>query len=645
MIVSAAALLVLALLATAGALTARSVADSAGIGKAEAAAGVRSLAAQDAGGAAAHFAKAQTAFDSAGRSLGPDWLAGAVDALPWIGRQYGVTRTLVGIGSDGSAAGAVLARVLEKASAATAATATTTVTSAGPVSPGPSASATASTLATSPGGPTARLAALMASEGPAIERALTALSAASGRAAALSADGLVAPLARAVRSAQDALGKAAPLLTRARSLMPLMTYLLSGDHRILVISQNGAELRPTGGFAGSFGIVEVGSAGVHLDEYKDVYTLPVQHYKVTPPVGALMGRNFFFRDANWWLDFPTSARTMLGFWRDYGQAPVDGLIAIDTVTMKELLAATGPVTVPAFRQTFTADNLLDRLLYLVEVKKGGQADRKDVLVALANELEKRVLDSSAEVLVKSARSLGASADEKHVQMYFTDPRAQAAADALGWSGRVAAPAGTTDLVAICNAMNRPGKVNIAMRKTITYSVRLMPDRSADTTLVLSYANTGPYRAGLPPSFRDWLRVYRAPGVVFPTALPGGGAPQTITEFGMPAEARLFELLRGQSRVETFTARVPGAMAGEGPAAGSAQARAAHYRLRMVRQPDLQDIPTTFALTAPTGWRVTGASARFTASGSPVAVTTTGDGAEVSVPLQGDLEIDVRLVRS
>jgi hypothetical protein len=633
MIVSAVAVVVVAVFATGVVVAVRGVADAASTGKAEASAGIRSLESQDATGASAHFAKAHAAFDSAGRSLGPGWVAPAVEALPWIGRQYGVARTLVGIGSDGAVAGSVLARVLEQASINGA-------ISAGSAGSSGSSAATSSALsATLTPGPAARLAALLAGQSAAIEHALTALSGAADRAAGLSTDGLVAPLARAVVSAKAELSKAAPLLHRARSLLPLVSYLFSGDHRILVVSQNGAELRPTGGFAGSFGIVEIGSTGVRLDEYKDVYTLPIPPRHVSSPLG-LITRNFYFRDANWWPDFPTSARTMLGFWRDYGQVPVEGLIAIDTVAMKELLAATGPVTVPAFRQTFTAENLLDRLLYLIEVKKGGQSDRKTVLVLLAGELEKRVLDSSPDVLVKSARSLGASADEKHLQMYFTDPGAQAAADALGWSGRVAAPPGTTDLLAICNAMNRPGKVNIAMRKTIAYSVLLKGDRSADTTLVLSYANTGPYPATLPSRFRDWLRVYRAPGVVFPAVLPGGGAPLTITESGLPAEARQFELLRGQSRVETLTAHVPGAMAGEG--SSLAQGGTARYRLRVVRQPDLEDIPTAFVLTAPSGWRVIGANARFTASGTYVPVATGSNTARFSVALRGDLQIDVVL---
>jgi hypothetical protein len=222
-------------------------------------------------------------------------------------------------------------------------------------------------------------------------------------------------------------------------------------------------------------------------------------------------------------------------------------------------------------------------------------------------------------------------------MYFTDPRAQAAVDSLGWSGRVAPPAGTTDAVVISNAMNRPGKVNVAMKKSIDYSVQLQPDRSAVTTLVLGYANTLAYgeSMNLGSEFRDWLRVYRTPNTVFPATRPDGSKTTTLTEFGFPAETRLFSVPRGQTHAETLTARVPDAV--------RAQDGAAQYRLYFVRQADLEDIPTTVTLTAPPGWRVAAATARLLASDESLPVKSKGATARLAAPLSGDLVLDVRLV--
>jgi len=196
------------------------------------------------------------------------------------------------------------------------------------------------------------------------------------------------------------------------------------------------------------------------------------------------------------------------------------------------------------------------------------------------------------------------------------------------------------VLAISNAMTKPGKVNYAMRKNITYTVGLRPDRSADTTLVLGFANTGAYLEQLPPAFRDWLRVYRAPDTVFPAFSSSRRRTATTTEFGLPAEIRTFTLLRGQSRTETLTAVVPGAMRSD--TAASVSGGTLYYRLRLFRQADLEDIPTSVEVTAPPGWRITAARAQFTASGDIVRVLTEPGRARVAVPLRGDLELVVRL---
>jgi len=48
------------------------------------------------------------------------------------------------------------------------------------------------------------------------------------------------------------------------------------------------------------------------------------------------------------------------------------------------------------------------------------------------------------------------------------------------------------------------------------------------------------------------------------------------------------------------------------------------------------------VTLPPGFVVTGADARFTASGDAVPLTTKGNTVSVSVPLRGDLELEVRV---
>lgn len=604
---------------------AASLSDSAQAGKAQAKAGVASLAARDATAAVAQFGAASESFRRADAMLGPEWLGGVANTLPHVGRQYSVTRTLVAIGLDGSAAGLEMAALLRDMSAA------------------PSS------------GTTQGLGSFLATGRAHIDAALVSLCNVADRSAGLSEEGLLPPLAKAVHSAKEPLAQLGPVLRKSRALLTLDRYLLSAKRSMVVISQNNAELRPTGGFAGTYGVVGVSATGIALEEYADTYSLPDPPGRVTPPPGALMTKDFGFRDAGWWIDYPTSARAMLGFWKDYGQRPVDGMISVDIVAVRDLLDVFGPIELPYYKETFTSSNLLSRLMYLIEVKLGTAPGHKDVLVALANELERRVLNAGSDDLMRAALSLAKSADQKHVQVYLSDPAAQAAVVALGWSGSVAPPAGSTDALAISNAMNLPGKVNVAMRKSSTYEVALMLDGSAETTLVLHYANQAPRTFVISKTvFRDYLRVLRAPGTLF---LPGPGSASggstTTVETGLPTAVRTFSLTRGKAHEETIVSRVPGAWRrgraislpgspGEGATPPTADT-SAHYRLFIVRQADLEEIPTTMTITPPAGWRVSRASAWRMASGAVVATSGGERMVRLAWRLDGDLVLDVVIV--
>ncbi len=609
-IVIVAMVAVLVLAVTAADRWTTSLSNVAKAGQTEAETGARRLAARDATGAASSFHSAAASFESADRMLGPAWLGSVLGATPFFGRQYTTARSLAAIGLDASSAGSQMAQALRETSSSSAA-----------------ASSTGAFRTFLVGGR------------PHIDSALASLRDAASRAETLSGDGLVPPLAKAVMAVKSALRPAAPLLGRSQELLSLGAYLAGAKHRFLVVSQDGAELRPTGGFMGSYAVIEVGPNGVRLEKYSDIYNLPDPPGIVQPPPGAKMTQDFGLRDANWWIDFPTSARRILGFWRDYGQTPVDGVIAVDTVAMSDLLEVLGPVAAPEYGETFTAKNLLDRLLYVFWNKLHGSPGRKDVLVELANQLEKRLLAASPGDLARSALALARAADAKHVQIYLSDPGAQAAVAAAGWSGRIAAPTRVTDLLAVSNALNVGTKVNIAMKKTMAYDVALKPDRSAETTLVLRYANTGPYTVPVRNVFYDYLRVYRAPGTVFTSnATSAPGENRTAVELGLPTAIRTFAVARGQHHEEVLTSRITtGAWQGGG--------NAPRYRLFVVRQADLQDIPTTVSITVPDGWRVSTASARLTASGDAIPVAVHDTSVRLAAPLSGDVMLDIVLAPS
>ena len=91
-----------------------------------------------------------------------------------------------------------------------------------------------------------------------------------------------------------------------------------GPRRYLVLTQNPAELRPTGGYTGSYGIIGFDRGRVTERTFRDVFLLdfPWDFPYIAPPrelTDYLLGPNqpWQFADANWSPDFPTSAQDAL----------------------------------------------------------------------------------------------------------------------------------------------------------------------------------------------------------------------------------------------------------------------------------------------------------------------------------------------
>ena len=210
---------------------------------------------------------------------------------------------------------------------------------------------------------------VVAEAGPALAQASAALDRTAAARAAL-ADAVPAEeLPWRVQQLLQLADKWLPLGRNGLRLAPHLPALLGADgpRRYLIMAQNEDELRATGGFLTGAGIVTVENGRIvdlsFLDSnYVDNYW--VKPYDFPPqPLYDYMGLEMLlFRDANYWPDFPTSARKAMDLYA-YGRdvAPLDGAIAIDQEFLRLLVDATGPIPIPDSDQTINAGNLLQML--------------------------------------------------------------------------------------------------------------------------------------------------------------------------------------------------------------------------------------------------------------------------------------------
>ncbi len=128
--------------------------------------------------------------------------------------------------------------------------------------------------------------------------------------------------------------------------------------RYLLVFQNSAELRATGGFIGSFGLIDIDRGEITNLEIPAGGSYDLQGQltdHVTPPLPLyLVNNRWEFQDANWYPDFPTSAKNLMWFYEHSGGPTVDGVIAITDDFVKMLLQAVGPISTED--DTITSDN-------------------------------------------------------------------------------------------------------------------------------------------------------------------------------------------------------------------------------------------------------------------------------------------------
>ena len=301
----------------------------------------------------------------------------------------------------------------------------------------------------------------------------------------------LAPYRDQIRTMGALLPQALATLDLLAEAGPRLPWLLGLDapRRFVVISQNPFELRPTGGFIGIVCVVEVADARPRVEGCQ-----PSESYNVASPNGDAMPLpytqylqlgNWYLRDANWYPDFPTSARTFQDFWALNNQPAADGVIAVDPFTFVPLLDAIGPLSL-ADGTTMTANEVVD-VIHTMYYDEGTYRDKRrlgDLLPAMLD----RMVNADLQTLPRLTEALRTTVSERHLLGYVDDAPLQSVLARHNWDGGIRANDG--DVLRIVDADVGYGKVNAFVERLSHYDVALDPNGAPVTaTLTLTYTNT------------------------------------------------------------------------------------------------------------------------------------------------------------
>lgn len=314
-------------------------------------------------------------------------------------------------------------------------------------------------------------------------------------------------------------------LTRVLPLMEIMPIMAGypDQSQFLILLQNNDELRPTGGFIGTYGIMQTDSGDILRLDTHDVYHLdmPVRDKVTTKPPKPLADylgmKKWFFRDVNWFPDFPASAKKAESFfYREDKLLPekdqvnhldgqFDGVIAITPKVITDMLTFIGPVTIDGVE--YNQKNFTDLLQYKVE--KGYELEgtpswqRKEEIGKILAELKIRVFNLGSRDLFKASEILFKNIEEKNALVYFNDPQFQRTAVEQNWAGELKQTA--SDYLMIVDANLAAFKSDRVIDRNVNYQLTEIGD-DLRVKVNASYAHNGGFDWKT-TKYRSYTRFY------------------------------------------------------------------------------------------------------------------------------------------
>ena len=383
----------------------------------------------------------------------------------------------------------------------------------------------------------------------------------------------------AVGQVIEVIDEAAPLSHTATAVLPTALKMLGedGPRTYLVLFQNNAEIRATGGAAAAAVYVRAeggrltlegttGSTRFESGPLSGVQTLelPADTLALYDPEFAISSQNFT-RTPN----FPTAAQLFQSKIAAQEGFAVDGVVSLDPVVLADILSVTGGVTVEGIE--VNADNAVDILLSETYLRFPGDQAPADAFFAATSATVFQKLVSGDWDLMRMLDVFANAGVEQRLYGWFAREEEEQVARELGIDGSMKSDnVETTEVGIFLNdaAVSKleyylstsvavtcdPAARSVTTAITMTNSV----DRDDLTFHIL--ARRSPTYGGDKTSMLFDVLYFAPPGATITGVDPGSGDAEELarasTEGGRNAQSIAVLLDRGQTRTVSYTSVLP-----------------------------------------------------------------------------------------
>jgi len=428
----------------------------------------------------------------------------------------------------------------------------------------------------------------------------------------------------------------------------------------LILFQNNMELRPGGGFIGSYAVINIDKGKITNFKIYDVYDADGQlKNHVEPPFAIrryLPSIHWFLRDSNFDVDFSKGAISSAVFLNTEMHQSVDGVIGLNLSFVKSLLLVTGPIYVSDYKQTVNADNLFKiTQAHAEENFFPGSTQKKDFLKSLFNALSLNITENKNTPYLKILENLSDQIYSKNLLFSFNDANAQSAFALNGWSSslvdeRVTNDSTINDFAGINEANLGANKVNYYITRSLDQTVNIHSNGTVLEELKVKINNSAPKNLGDLGIYKNYLR-FILPGNTIISKLTINGVDQKIVpavtdpsayekkgfkaptglevETQAEGENTLFGFLVTVSAEEEKTIDIQYSL----PQKLNLEKSDFSYDLKVFKQPGVDNLPYSFSINLPGDLKIVS---------SPSDVSAGLQSATISTKIQRDKEINLSL---
>ncbi len=292
------------------------------------------------------------------------------------------------------------------------------------------------------------------------------------------------------------------------------------DGKYIVLLQNNTELRPTGGFMGSYARLNF-SQGVMTDyAVADIYQPDGQlpgHVEPPYPVQESFKQGWWkLRDSNWDPDFATAAATIKWFMEQGGEGNIKGIAAVNLELLKKWLSILGGVKVITYGETVTDKNLYSLAQSYAETRTDGdKTEKRNFLGAVGAAVMEKTRGAGVIKLARLAGMLVNELNNRQMMLWSSDGKAQADIERMRWDGELASGWDKSgDYLYVVDTNLGANKADCCIDRGVTQDVEASVSGATDQVITVTRKNNNLPAQVKPPvswgsDYNDYVRVVAA----------------------------------------------------------------------------------------------------------------------------------------